>query len=112
MVKNTSAIQELQETQVQSLDQEDPLEQGMANYSSILAWKIHGQRILAGHNLWVAKSETRLKQLTTHTHTIMSYRQEVGVWAFKKKEDNSQEEEDETITKQMFPIRCCGERGN
>ena len=37
MVKNLSAIQE---TQVQSLGQEDPLEKGMANLSSILAWKI------------------------------------------------------------------------
>ena len=28
------------ETQVQSLDQEDPLEKGMATHSSILAWRI------------------------------------------------------------------------
>ena len=31
---------ETQETWVQSLGQEDPLEEDMANYSSILAWKI------------------------------------------------------------------------
>ena len=37
MVKNLSAIQE---TWVQSLNQEDPLEKGMATYSSILAWRI------------------------------------------------------------------------
>ena len=30
-------MQELQETQVQSLGQEDPLEKGMATHSSILA---------------------------------------------------------------------------
>ena len=30
----------MQETQVQSLGQEDPLEKDMATYSSILAWKI------------------------------------------------------------------------
>jgi len=30
----------MQETWVQSLSQEDPLEKGMANYSSILAWRI------------------------------------------------------------------------
>ena len=29
-----------QDTQVQSLCQEDPVEKGMANHSSILAWKI------------------------------------------------------------------------
>ena len=37
MVKNLSAMQE---TQVQSLGQEDLLEQGMATYCSILAWRI------------------------------------------------------------------------
>ena len=31
-------MQELQETQVQSLGQEDPLEKEMATHSSILAW--------------------------------------------------------------------------
>ena len=30
----------MQETQVQSLGQEDPLEKGMAIHSSILAWRI------------------------------------------------------------------------
>jgi len=30
----------MQETQVQSLDQKDPLEKGMATNSSILAWEI------------------------------------------------------------------------
>ena len=37
MVKNITAMQE---TQVQSLGREDPLERGMATHSSILAWKI------------------------------------------------------------------------
>ena len=36
-VKNPPAMQE---TQVQSLDQEDPLEKGMATHSSTIAWKI------------------------------------------------------------------------
>ena len=40
-VKNTSAMQEeTQETQVQSLVREKPLEEEMATHSSILAWKI------------------------------------------------------------------------
>ena len=38
MVKNLSAVQEPQETWVQSLGQEDPLEEGMATHSSIFAW--------------------------------------------------------------------------
>ena len=37
MVKNLPVMQE---TQVWSLDQEDPLEKGMATHSSILAWRI------------------------------------------------------------------------
>ena len=37
MVKNLPAVQE---TQVQSLVWEDPLEEEMATYSSILAWRI------------------------------------------------------------------------
>ena len=33
-------MQEMQETQVQSLDWEDPLEEEMATHSIILAWEI------------------------------------------------------------------------
>ena len=40
MVKNPPAIQELQETWVQSLGREDALEEGMATHSSILAWRL------------------------------------------------------------------------
>ena len=39
-------MQEMQKTQVQSLGQEDPLEQEMATPSNILAEKSHGQRSL------------------------------------------------------------------
>ena len=38
-VKNLPAVQELQEMQVQSLGQEDPLEKAMATHSSIV-WRI------------------------------------------------------------------------
>ena len=37
MVKTLPAVQE---TQVQSLDQEDPMEKGMTTDTSILAWRI------------------------------------------------------------------------
>ena len=37
MVKNLPAMQE---TQVQSLGQEDPPEKGVATHSSLLAWRI------------------------------------------------------------------------
>ena len=38
--KTHGPMQEIWETQVQSLGWEDPLEEGMAIHSSILAWRI------------------------------------------------------------------------
>ena len=40
VVKNMPEIQEMQKTWVQSLGQEDLLEEGMETHSSILTWKI------------------------------------------------------------------------
>ena len=40
VVKNPPAKLELQETRVQSLGGEDPLEEGMATHSCILSWRI------------------------------------------------------------------------
>ena len=39
-------------TWVRPLGWEDPLEKEMASHSSILAWRIHGQRSLAGYGPW------------------------------------------------------------
>ena len=44
-------MQEMQEMRVQSLGWEDPLKEGMATHSSILAWKFQGQRRLLGYSL-------------------------------------------------------------
>ena len=49
MVKNTLAMQE---TQVQSLSWEDPLEEEMATHSSILAWRIPGTESLVSYSPW------------------------------------------------------------
>ena len=51
-VMNPPEMQEMQETWVQSLGQEDSLEEGTATHSSILAWESHGQRSLMGYNPW------------------------------------------------------------
>ena len=40
VIKNPPLVQEPQEMCVQSPDWEDPLEEGMATHSSILAWRI------------------------------------------------------------------------
>ena len=62
MVKNLPAIQE---TQLQSLGQEDPLEKGMAVRSRIfLPGKSHGQRSLVGHSPWGQKESDATERLT------------------------------------------------
>ena len=40
VAQTVKKLPEMQETLVRSLDQEDPLEEGMATHSSILAWRI------------------------------------------------------------------------
>ena len=40
VVKNAPAVEETQKTWAQSLSWEDPLEEEMSNYSSILDWNI------------------------------------------------------------------------
>ena len=52
LVKNRPAMQQ---TWVQSLGQEDPLEEDMATHSSFLPGKFHGQRSLAGRELDMTK---------------------------------------------------------
>ena len=56
-VKNLPAVQE---TQFQSLGQEDPLEKEMATHSSVLAWKITWTESLAGYRPWGHMSQTPL----------------------------------------------------
>ena len=43
-------MQQMQETRVQILSQEGPLEKEMATHCAILAWEIHGQWSLAGYS--------------------------------------------------------------
>ena len=57
MVKNSS---EIQETQVQSLGGEDPLEKVMATHSSILAWRIPDRGAWQATVHGVTKSWTQL----------------------------------------------------
>ena len=49
LVKNLPAMQE---TQVQSLGQEDPLEKGMQPTPVFLPGEFHRQRSLLGYSLW------------------------------------------------------------
>ena len=50
-------MQKMQETWVQSLGQEDALEEKVATHSNILAWgKSHEQRSLVGYSTWGHKT--------------------------------------------------------
>ena len=55
----------MQETWVQSLDWEDPLEKGMATHSSILAWRIPWTEEPGGR----VDTTEQLTHTHTHTHT-------------------------------------------
>ena len=71
MVKNLLAMRE---TQVQSLGQEDPLENGMATHSSILVWEIPWTEEPGGlRSLW---SERVGHNSATNTH----FKQLDSVW--------------------------------
>ena len=54
------------ETWVQSLDWEDPLEEGMATHSSILAWRIPWTGAWWSTVHGVTKSQTRLSDYNFH----------------------------------------------
>ena len=58
----------MQETQVRSLDREDPLEEEIATHSSILAGESHGQRSLVGYGPW-GGSELGTNEATEHADT-------------------------------------------
>ena len=65
VVKNLPAVQE---TLVQSLGQEDPLEKELTTHSHILPGKSYGQRSLVGYSPWGRK---RVRQdLVTKTNNI------------------------------------------
>ena len=59
----------MQETEVQSLGQEDPLEEGMATHSSILAWRIPWTEEPSGlQSMGSQKSQTQLSDLMANNN--------------------------------------------
>ena len=62
IVKNPPAMQE---TWVQSLGWDDPLEKKMATHSSILAWRIPWTEEPGG--LWSTGSQSEMSKVTEHT---------------------------------------------
>ena len=65
MTQTVKTLPAMQETWVRSLGGEDPLDKGMVTHSSILAWRIHGQRNLVGYSPWGHKESDMTEWLTT-----------------------------------------------
>ena len=66
VVKNLPAMEEIW---VQSLGQEDPLEEEMVTHSSILTWEIPRTTVSGGLSLWGLKESDTTWRLNTHMHT-------------------------------------------
>ena len=59
----------MQEIQVQSLGQEDPLEKEMATHTSTLTGKSHGQTSLVDYSPWGRKELDTTEQL--HSYLVL-----------------------------------------
>ena len=68
-VKNPPTIWE---TWVQALGWEDPLEEGMATHSSILAWRTPCTKSLAACSPWGHKESLITRQAHTRMHLVVT----------------------------------------
>ena len=64
-------MQGMYKMRVPSLGWEDPLEEGMAAHSSVLAGESHGQRSLVGYSLW-GPTELDMTEETQSTRSQVS----------------------------------------
>ena len=69
----------MQETQVRFLGWEDSLEKEMTTHSSILAWRIHGQRSLVGYTVHGLQEPDTIYRLNHHHKTFHYYWQQVSL---------------------------------
>ena len=63
MAQMAKRLATMQETWVQSLGQEDPLEKETATHSSFLPGKSHGWKSLVGYSPWGHKESDTTEQL-------------------------------------------------
>ena len=70
-VENLPAMQEMQEIGVQFLGQEDPLEEGTATHSSVLAWRIPWTEEPGGLQPITCK-ESDVTKVTEHACKLLS----------------------------------------
>ena len=68
----------MQETWDGSLGWEDPLENGMSIYSSILAWRIPWTGSLVGYSPWGCKDSDMTERLTKKRIQVLVFRGFIG----------------------------------
>ena len=80
----------MQDTQVQSLGREDPLEKEMATTLVFLPGESHGQTSLEGYSPWGHKESDRIEQLSNNMLHNMDIRvvaknttRQAGIWISK-----------------------------
>ena len=73
MTQTVKNLPTMRETWVQFLGWEDPLEEGMATHSRILAWRIPWTEELAGYSPWGNKEWDTTEQLSTAQQHITKY---------------------------------------
>ena len=68
----------MQETWVQSLGWEDPLEKEMATHSSTLAWRIPWREEPVGYSPWGHKELDTTERLHFHFHTTIMFKEAIS----------------------------------
>ena len=74
---------------VWSLSGEDSLEWEMTTYSSILDWRIHGQRSLVGYNPWGLTDSDMTEAINMHARSWAWDPNPRGLWTYKEERDLS-----------------------
>ena len=82
-VENPPAVRE---SWVPSLGWEDPLEEGMAAHSSILAWRVPWTAEPGGYSPWGRKELDTTGQLNTAQHSSMDVWLSLGRWEIRRSE--------------------------
>ena len=71
VVKTHLSMLEMEETQIRSLGQENPLEEGMANHSIIFAWKIPWTTVHGVAKSWTQLNNNSILQPNTFLYLIL-----------------------------------------
>ena len=71
MAQKVKRLSAMQETRVQSLGREDPLEKEWQPTPVLLPGKSHGQRSLVGYSPWGHKESDTTERLHLHPNTVL-----------------------------------------